>query len=107
MTTDFLVEMGTRLAARRKQLGITQENLAEKMNVSIQMISNMEQGKKAIRPDNLVKICSLLEISTDYALTGVKSQNETNALAEKIKKLNTNEIDLIEIIIDYMLNKNI
>ena len=42
---------------RRKSLRMTQEELAEKLGVSTQMISNLELGKKAIRPDNLAKVC--------------------------------------------------
>ena len=62
----LLKEIGVRINARRKELGFTQEQLAEQMEVSIQMISNLELGKKAIRPENLVKLCSVLNISADY-----------------------------------------
>lgn len=39
------------------------------MNVSIQMISNIERGNKAIKIDNLLKLCDILKTSTDYILT--------------------------------------
>ena len=53
---DFLKEMGQRIMVRRKSLRMTQEELAEKLGVSTQMISNLELGKKAIRPDNLARV---------------------------------------------------
>ena len=50
--TEFLKAMGQRILARRKSLRMTQEELSEKLDVSTQMISNLELGKKAIRPEN-------------------------------------------------------
>lgn len=45
---EFLKDMGQRIMIRRKALRMTQEELAEKLGVSTQMISNLELGKKAI-----------------------------------------------------------
>lgn len=42
----LLKEMGIRIAKRRKEHHLTQEQIAERMNVSLQMISNLELGKK-------------------------------------------------------------
>lgn len=43
----LLKDIGLRIFERRKELGLTQELLAEKMDVSIQMISNLEHGVNA------------------------------------------------------------
>ena len=51
-----------RIMLRRKSLRLTQEELAEKIDVSTQMISNLELGKKAIRPENLAKVCDVLDV---------------------------------------------
>ena len=74
----LLKEMGARISGRRKELNLTQEALAEKMDVSIQMISNLELGKKAIRPENLIKVCDALGVSADYILRGSCSEGETH-----------------------------
>lgn len=83
----LLQEMGLRVSRRRKELGLTQEQVAEQMDVSIQMISNLELGRKAIRPENLIKICSVLSTSADYLLTGKHNESEFLDLAHKIAKL--------------------
>ena len=75
---------------------MTQEQLAEKIGVSVQMISNLELGKKAIRPENLVKISKSLNISTDYILKGTESCNEINDLVKKIINLPSDKIALID-----------
>lgn len=101
----FLKEMGQRVSARRKALNLTQEALAEKMNVSIQMISNLELGKKAIRPDNLAKLCSFLNISADYILTGHENSASADLLINKIRLLPDDKIELINSIVDLCLNE--
>ena len=74
-----LGEIGKRIQNRRKQRGYTQEQLADMMNVSIQMISNLERGIKAIRIDNLINLSAILEISTDYILTGKETADDIGA----------------------------
>ena len=68
---QFTVDMGKRIFLCRKKLGMTQEELAEKMEVSTQTISYAEQGSKAMRPENLVKLSRILGVTTDYLLTGL------------------------------------
>lgn len=43
----LLKEIGGRINVCRKEQGLTQEVLAERMEVSVQMISNLELGKKS------------------------------------------------------------
>lgn len=104
MEQNLLKNMGKRLSQRRKQLDLTQEQLAEKMDVSIQMISNMELGKKAIRPENLLKVCKILDISSDYVLTGEKGEKETTDIFVKINRLSDKELEIIETLINYFID---
>ena len=105
--TVFLKEMGQRIMSRRKSLHFTQEELAEKINVSTQMISNLELGKKAIRPVNLAKVCKTLDVSADYVLLGVNTKNqEINLITEKLMKLSNKEFRIVSDLIDYMEDKN-
>ena len=52
----FLKEVGKRIIERRKKLGLTQEALAEKGEVTTQFVSYAEAGKRAMRQENLLKI---------------------------------------------------
>ena len=69
----FLFEMGKRIAERRKALHKTQEQVAEEMGISLQSVSCIELGKKAVRPDNLVKLCAALDTTADYILKNAVS----------------------------------
>lgn len=100
--TNFLKDMGQRIMVRRKSLRMTQEELAEKLGVSTQMISNLELGKKAIRPENLSKVCAVLELSADFILTGTNTKTAVDAVAEKLIQLTAEELQMVNDMIDYM-----
>ena len=90
---------------RRKALRMTQEELSEKLGVSTQMISNLELGKKAIRPENLAKVCELLELSADFVLTGSNTKTAVDAVAEKLLLLTKEELQMVSNMVDYMNRK--
>lgn len=96
-----LKEIGKRIQNRRRQQGYTQEQLADMMNVSIQMVSNLERGNKAIRIDNLINLCQILDVSTDYILTGKETPTDLNILAANISQLSPKGQKLIELLVKY------
>ena len=95
-----LKEMGERIIQCRKSLGLTQEQLAEKADLTTQAISLFESGKRAMRPDSLLKLATALNCSTDYLLTGTIVDKDKIILSEKINKLSPQEIKIIESIVD-------
>ncbi len=72
---------------RRKQLRMTQDELAEKVGITPQTVSTAELGKKALRPENIIRICSALEVSTDYLLLGKVNGHDHSVLSAKISDL--------------------
>lgn len=100
--TDFLKTMGQRIMVRRKALRMTQEELAERIDVSTQMISNLELGKKAIRPENLTKVCKALRLSADFILTGSNTKTAADSVAEKLIQLTDEELRIIDELVDCM-----
>ena len=97
---DLLCQMGERIVARRKQLRLTQEELAEASGVTPQTISTAELGKKALRPINLIKICSALDISPDYLLLGRISSEDTSILVQKVSQLSPEQYRHLEDVVD-------
>lgn len=96
----FLKEVGKRVMDRRKTKCMTQEQLADKANLTPQFVSNAEAGKRAMRPENLLKIAAALEVSTDYILTGDIIDKDKLLLSEKLEKLTPEEVRIVEEIID-------
>ena len=67
---DLLTQIGQRIRKHREKSRLSQEQLAERADVSSQTISTAETGKKRLRVENIIKICEALEISPDYLLLG-------------------------------------
>ena len=96
----ILQEIGKRILDRRKQLGLTQEALAEKAEVTTQFVSYAESGKRAMRPENLLKISEALGVSADYLLTGDMIDKDSLLLSEKLRMLTPKQLRLIEGLLD-------
>ena len=65
-----LNSMGTRMKRRRKELKMSQAELAEKVNVSNNHISSIETGKQIPSLTTFVKICEQLDTTPDFLLLG-------------------------------------
>lgn len=93
-----------RLKFLRNEKGENLEKIAKYLDVSIQTISNYENGKREMTPDTIIKLAEYFGVSTDYLLgktnvrnpekinideaevsflTGVKGLNETNKMIIK------------------------
>ena len=59
------MELGKNINALRKEKGFSQENLAEKVNVTRQTISNWELGETSPNPEQLILLSKALEKSID------------------------------------------
>ncbi|MEA5018921.1 MAG: helix-turn-helix transcriptional regulator [Gordonibacter sp.] len=62
------VEIAQRLAARRKQAGLSQEALAEQLGVSRQAVSKWERSESSPDTDNLIALAQLYGLSLDELL---------------------------------------
>lgn len=96
----YLKDMGQRILQRRKKLGLTQEALGEKSGLTTQFVSYAESGKRAMRPENLMRMASALGVSTDYLLTGDIIDKDKLLLSEKLDKLTPKQVRIVEAVID-------
>lgn len=58
-------EIGKRIKFYRKKRGLTQEELAERVELSSHFISALERGMYSVKLENLVKIMNVLECTAD------------------------------------------
>lgn len=61
----------TKLVPLRKQKGLTQMDLAERLNISRQAVSRWESGAAVPSTDNLKVLSNLYGVSIDYLLNDV------------------------------------
>ena len=98
-TIPLAVEIGARIAARRKQLGWTQEQAAERSGLSHQFFACVERGLKNIRAESIIRISKAMDISTDYILLGISSDIDRNYLAGLLEPLDEVQLKCMEEII--------
>lgn len=79
------MSLGQKLYELRKQKNLSQEEVAEKLNVTRQTISKWETDQSTPDFDKITPLCKLYDISADELLTGKKKETE-----EKEKTKNEN-----------------
>ena len=73
----------------RIRKGLSQEELAEKLDVSRQTVSKWEKGLSVPDADLLVKLADVLEVSVAELLGGnIPNSEDTNELAEQLSRIN-------------------
>ena len=73
---------GEKLQALRKAQGLSQEELAQRINVSRQALSKWESGASVPDTENVIALSRLFGVSTDYLLLNeVKAPGHVPAIA--------------------------
>lgn len=85
MALDYNI-IGQRLKNARINKKMTQENLAEQLNVSVAFLSRIERGSSHINLKRLTQICEILSVSEGNILNGVSS-NSNNYLTSEFSEL--------------------
>jgi transcriptional regulator with XRE-family HTH domain len=65
-----MANTGDRIRAIREKRGLTQDQLADKAKISTGFLSDVENGKRNVSSENLLKIANALGASVDYLLRG-------------------------------------
>lgn len=68
MLNTLLNTLGTNIQFARQKAGISQAELADKIFVTQQAVSNWENGKKCPQIDNIVSICQVCDCSLNEIL---------------------------------------
>lgn len=89
--------LGDKLKASRKNQGLTQKELADRVGVKMRTIASYEQGTGYPSLEVFGKICDALEISSDYLL-GIsdKLPLEMGGLTEEQMQLFLQLISIVE-----------
>ncbi len=81
--------LGDNIKALRKNKGLTQEELAIKLNVVRQTVSKWEKGFSVPDADMLQKISDILEVDVKQLLgANIEAEQGGNELAEQLSRIN-------------------
>lgn len=80
------MNLGEKLFELRKTKNLTQDEVAEKLNVTRQTISKWETNQSLPDFDKIVPICELFEIGVEELLTGKKEEKQEKNEEQEEKK---------------------
>lgn len=91
---DYVL-VGQKIKEKRNKLGLTQEKLAEKCNLSVGYIAHIERGSKSLSLETAVKISHVLNVSIDYLLMDeIEEQDRVlNSLETELNSLDPKQKD--------------
>ena len=66
-------EIGLRIRSLREKQGLTRERLAEKADISVQFLADIEKGRKSMSVTTLRMLATALTVTTDTVIYGIPS----------------------------------
>ena len=94
--------MYMRIRKAREDLGYTREKFAEKLDVSVSYLAELERGRTGISVKMLIKVCNVLGLSADYVLFGNDRQEDTLRL-DAIHRIDEKYLPLLDKVIAELL----
>lgn len=88
MALDYTI-IGERIKKYRTDKKITQEKLAEKLNVSVAFVSRIERGNAHLNLRRLSEICAILGVNEGVILNGTSIESNYYLTDEFAKLLST------------------
>ena len=100
--------IGKRIKECREKLGLTQDQFAEKIGLSVNYISTVERGGSFPRYEKLIKIINGLEVSADAIFCDVIDhavEYKENELSRRLSALPAEEQNRILQMLDLMIKQ--
>lgn len=100
--------IGSRLAKLRKEHNMTQEQLAEKLDISIKHCSAVERGLSSLSLEKLIDVSKLFDVSLDYLVIGNFENNDSikhiwASLPQSITSVLTSDDETeIDLLLEYL-----
>ncbi len=106
MKVDLLA-IGQRIQNQRLALGYTQQYVYDQLDISQNHYSRIENGHVGMSFEILLQIAEILQLSTDYILTGKILPTDNIELLNRYKLLNTKQRKYIDDHMKLFINSNL
>ena len=90
--------IGRRIKERRIEKGLTQENIAEHLDISVSYVSRVERASVKISLETLVKVAVFLDVPTAFLIEGAVTTIEEylhGELSETVSGFNSEQMKLL------------
>ena len=93
-------KIGKRVCIYRKKLNLTQEQLAEKLKVSVNFITLLENGRTGVKLENLIKLSNILNITPNDLLQdfieSYKPKKYQDYIINVVSKMNNKDKNIVK-----------
>ncbi len=96
------MNLSDKLFSLRKKQGLSQEALAEKLNVSRQAVSRWENGSAQPDASNILQLSKLFDVTADYLLNDDYHSDDDSPKVQTVKQNNLRLIMLYLVLIEVM-----
>lgn len=97
---EINIQIGERIKLARETAELTQEQLAERVDVSPQYVSDLERGVVGISIPTLKRVCVALHVSSDQILFDRKNDDSFAGIADKCRGLTGKQLRLLTEIVE-------
>ncbi len=97
---EINVSIGEQIKQARERALMTQEQLAENIEVSPQYISDLERGLVGISIVKLKCLCTTLSVTSDQILFPSQERNDVIALTERCSLLSPEHFRILTVIVN-------
>lgn len=97
---EINVQIGERVRQAREQAKLTQESLAEKLEVSPQYVSDLERGVVGVSITTFKKLCQILGVTSDQLLFGTSAKDRGTILANACSSLTDEQFAILTDVVD-------
>lgn len=102
----YKLTMGDRIKEARKKLRLTQEQLGEKLDVTVEYISQLERGLRLPSMQLFIKLIEALDVSADHLLQDevpIRKAYNDPQIDRKLKNLTPKQRAALDAIINAYL----
>ena len=104
-----LQTIGNNIKTLRLSKGMTQEQMAEKLNRSVNFVSLIELGKSGTSVTTMIDICNILDIDVNCIFKGLldyEIKDSDRKILNNILILPDDDREIVEKLIEHLIKKN-
>lgn len=99
--------IGERIQLKRKELNLRQNELAEKLDVSNNHLSGIENGREKPSLETLIGICNALKVTPDYLLLGnTHPPYVPESVVDCLRLCNNDDVKLVRLFCEILVARN-
>ncbi len=103
-------DIGNRIAARRKKLGLKQSEVEERAKIGYKYLSNIERGISIPSLEVIMRLSLALDTTPDEFLVGAvnaPSDDEWKSIADMLKRLDSKQLELVKSFVKWVSEQKI